>query len=177
MAGRTGTPLPKKLGIKPGHKVSLLNAPQNFARRLDAPDVLISRDLRRKPVDIVVLFVERLVELERRFTDVADRLHPEGGFWVAWKNRRGCDLTEEVVRQIALACGMIDNKTCAIGDWTGVRLVVRGDNRAAVAYRAAPPPLSRRVRQPAVAARVVERPRSAAASGSSLRRARARSTR
>ena len=175
MAGYAGTPLPKKLGIKAGQKVCLLNAPNAFERRLAAQDVRIAHDLRLPPVDVVVLFVDRVVDLERRMADITNRLHPEGGFWVAWpKKRRGSDVTESIVRSIALACGMIDNKAVTIGDWDGMRLVLRAEHRDAVAYRAEPPPpLSRRVRRPTAAARMIHRTRGA---GSTLARARARST-
>ena len=182
MAGYTGRPLPKKLGIKSGHKVCLLDAPPKFIRTLtpdsnDTDAVRISHDLRQPLVDVAVLFVDRIADLERRFADIAARLHPAGGFWVAWpKKRRGNDITEEVVRRIALACGMVDNKVCSMGDWAGVRLVLRGENRDAMAYRAEPPPVTRRiVRRRTVtlgAARVVR----SSGAGSSLHRARARST-
>ncbi len=183
MAGTSGTPLPKKLGIKAGNKVCLLNAPIGFARRFAVSaaedDVRIAHDLRLPPVDVVVLFVDRIADLERRFADIAARLHPEGGFWVAWpkRSKRGTDVTEEVVRRIALAAGMIDNKVCSIGSFAGVRLVLRGENRDAVAYRAAPPPpaLSRRVRRPTAPARFA-RLSTTSGAGSTLRRARARST-
>ncbi len=175
MAGYTGTPLPKKLGIKAGSKVCLLNAPGAFTRQMLHEDVRLAHDLRLPPVDVVVLFVDRIADLERRFADIAARLHPSGGFWVAWpKARRGCDVTQDVVRRIALACGMIDNKSASMGDWEGVRLVLRTEHRAAVAYRAEPPPISRRVRRPTAAARMVHRTTSGA--GSTLRRVRARST-
>lgn len=178
MAGYTGTPLPKKLGIKAGSKVCLLNAPGPFARHMSNQDVRLAHDLRLPPVDVVVLFVDRVADLERRFADITARLHPSGGFWVAWpKARRGCDITQDVVRRIALACGMIDNKGCSMGEWEGVRLVLRTEHRAAVAYRAEPPPISRRVRRPTAAARMMHRSTSGAGAGSTLRRARARSTR
>ena len=176
MAGYAGTPLPKKLGIKAGSKVCLLNAPGAFTRQMSNEDVRLAHDLRLPPVDVVVLFVDRVADLERRFADITARLHPAGGFWVAWpKARRGCDITGDVVRRIALACGMIDNKVCSMGDWEGVRLVLRSEHRAAVAYRAEPPPISRRVRRPTAAARMMHRTASSGA-GSSLRRVRARST-
>jgi hypothetical protein len=176
MAGYAGTPLPKKLGIKAGHKVCLLNAPGGFVRRLSSEDVRIAHDLRLPPVDVVVLFVDRLADLERRFADITNRLHPAGGFWVAYpKARRGCDIDEEVVRRIALACGMVTNKVCAMGEFVGVRLVLRAEHRDAVAYRVEPPPVSRRVRRPTAAARVVHRS-SGSGAGSMMRRARARST-
>jgi hypothetical protein len=174
MAGYAGTPLPKKLGIKSGHRVCLLNVPGNLERHLTAgDDVQIAHDMRLPLVDVVVLFVDRLADFERRVVDIAARLHPSGRFWVAWrKTRRGSDITEDVVRRIAMACGLIDNKVATIGDWATVRLVMRGENRDAVAYRAEPPPLSRRVRRPTAAARMMY---GRGGAGSAMRRARARS--
>src|SRR5829696_724019 len=177
MAGYPGTPLPKKLGIKAGHKVCLLDAPGGLERHLRHDDVRITHDLRLPPVDMVVLFVERLADLERRFADITNRLHPEGGFWVAYRTHRG-DITDDVVRRIALAAGMVDNKVCEIdASWSGMRLVLRHEIRDAMMYRVAPPPpptLSRRVRRPTAPARLAQRTQSGA--GSTLRRARARST-
>jgi hypothetical protein len=175
MAGYAGKPLPKKLGIKAGHKVCLLNVPGSFERHLETEDdVQIAHDLRHPLVDVVVLFVDRLEDFERRVVDIAARLHPSGRFWVAWRKKsRGSDITEDVVRRIALACGLVDNKACSIGDWSTVRLVMRGEMRDAVAYRAEPPPLSRRVRRPTAPARMAYGRSSGA--GSALRRARARS--
>jgi hypothetical protein len=178
MAGYPGKPLPKKLGIKSGHKVCLLNAPESFARHLEQNDVRITHDLRLPPVDVVVLFVDRVADLERRVGDIAARLHPRGGFWVAYRTSgRGSDITEDVVGRIALAAGMIQNKVCEIDAcWSGVRLVIRHEIRDAIAYREVPPPppLSRRVRRPTAAARMARLSTSGA--GSTLRRARARST-
>jgi hypothetical protein len=177
MAGYPGKPLPKKLGIKAGHKVCLLNAPGNFERQLERSDVRILHDLRLPPVDVVVLFVDRIVDLERRVADIAARLHPAGGFWVAFRTSgRGSDITKDVVCRIALAAGMVPNKTCEIdASWSGVRLVIRNEIRDAIAYRMVPPPtLSRRVRRPAAAARIARL--SGGGAGSSLQRARARST-
>jgi hypothetical protein len=175
MAGYPGKPLPKKLGIKAGHKVCLLNAPDSFARHLEQNDVRITHDLRLPPVDVVVLFVDRIADLERRVGDIVARLHPRGGFWVAFRTSgRGSDITEDVVCRIALAAGMVHNKICEIdGSWSGVRLVMRNEIRDAMAYRELPP-LSRRVRRPTAAARLARLSTSGA--GSTLRRARARST-
>jgi hypothetical protein len=177
MAGYPGTPLPKKLGIKSGHKVCLLNAPDSFERQLEQNDVRITHDLRLPPVDVVVLFVDRVADLERRVADIVARLHPQGGFWVAYRTSgRGSDITEDVVCRIALAAGMVHNKVCTIdASWSGVRLVIRNEIRDAIAYRVLPPPLSRRVRRPTAAARMA-RLSSTSGAGSTLRRARARST-
>lgn len=179
MAGYPGTPLPKMLGIKAGHKVCLLNAPGSVQRHLEQDDVRITHDLRLPPVDVVVLFVDSLEDLERRFGDVANRLHPEGGFWVAWRTRRGCGVSEDVVRSIALAAGMITNRLCSIdATWSGMRLVLRSEIRDALMYRVAPPlpPISRRLRRasspPRIAHRTLARS-SSSAGGSTLRRVRA----
>jgi hypothetical protein len=154
----------------------LLNAPDSFARHLEQNDLRITHDLRLPPVDVVVLFVDRVADLERRVGDIVARLHPRGGFWVAFRTSgRGSDITEDVVCRIALAAGMIQNKICEIdSSWSGVRLVMRNEIRDAIAYREVPPPLSRRVRRPTAAARVARLSTSGA--GSTLRRARARST-
>jgi hypothetical protein len=177
MAGYLGSTLPKKLGIKAGHKVCLLDAPRKVWRDLDQEHVRLTHDLRLPPVDVVVLFVDSLADLERRFADIAARLHPQGGFWVAWRTRRGAGVTEDVVRRIALAAGMVDNKACTIDPtWSGLRLVLRNDIRDAVMYRAEPPPMSRRMRRPAQAARLVQRGHALRSSGSTQRRLRARAS-
>ncbi|MBS1124620.1 MAG: hypothetical protein H6Q90_6848 [Deltaproteobacteria bacterium] len=178
MAGYPGTPLPKKLGIKAGQKVCLLNAPGSVQRHLDHDEVRITHDLRLPPVDVVVLFVERIAELERRFADITACLHPAGGFWVAFRTHRG-DITDDVVRRIALAAGMVDNKVCTIdASWSGMRLVLRNEIRDAMMYRVLPPPISRRVRRPTAPGRTINRTPLARVSGagSTLRRVRARST-
>jgi hypothetical protein len=193
MAGYSGTPLPKRLGIKAGNTVCLLNAPgafeRAFERGLDHGDaVRVSHSMRVPfagcPVDVVVLFVDRLADLERRFSNIAARLHPAGGFWVVWPKhaaRPSTDISDDIVRRVALAGGMVDNKECALGGaWSGLRLVLRGANRDAVAYRAEPavPLLSRRTRRPTAAAKVAHRTSATTGgAGSTLRRVRARSTR
>jgi hypothetical protein len=140
MAGTTGTPLPKKLGIRHGHNVVLLNAPTGFERSLDVSDsVRVAHQLRFAPANVVVIFVDSIPDLERRFADIAARLHPAGGLWVAWRRRSSRRITHDVIRQIGLAAGMVDNKQCALDAvWSGMRLVVRPENRDAIAYLAAP---------------------------------------
>ena len=145
MAGYSGTPLARKLGIKPGHRVAVLGlVPGSFVDGLELPEgARLFRQLRPTPYDVIILFVDRRAELERRFGPVLARLHPDGGLWVAWPKkaaRRETDITEDVVRRVGLAGGLVDNKVCAIdATWSGLRLVVRVENREAVAYRAEPP--------------------------------------
>jgi len=184
MAGYPGTPLPKKLGIKAGQKLCILKAPVSFERmvasasRQEEPvrSFHITHDFRLPP-DMVVLFVERLADLEHRFADIVARMHPAGGLWIAWRTRRSGDVNEQVVRRVALAAGMVDNKICSLGDsWSGMRLVLRGEHRDAVAYRLLPPPLSQKLRRAARRATAAKIARRESGAGSSLRRVRARST-
>ncbi len=173
MAGHPGTPLPKKLGIKAGHKVCLLNAPAPVQRRIAIDEVRVTHDLRLSLLDVIVLFVDKVTELERRILDIRERMHPTGGCWIAFRTNRG-DVTNEVARRIALAAGMVDNKTCTIrGGWTAIRFVLRESIRDAVMYRVV---LTRRraptMRLPRPLGRTLSRP--ASADGSSVRRARGR---
>ncbi|HEY0250936.1 MAG TPA: DUF3052 family protein, partial [Kofleriaceae bacterium] len=158
MAGYAGKPLPKKLGIKVGHKVCLLDAPRRIVRTLTPAndEIRITENLREPLVDVAMLFVDRVADLERQICEVTAKLHPAGSLWIAFpKKKRGADVTEELVRRIALAAGMVDNKICSMGELVGMRLVLRGQNRDAMLYRAEPPPISRRVRRPTQPGRVV----------------------
>ena len=134
MAGYSGTPLARKLGIKAGSRVALLGAPEGFDRELaPLPDgVTILRRL-GPDLDVAVLFVTERRELERRFPQVAASITPAGGFWVAWPKRASkvaTDLTEEVLREVGLPQGLVDNKVCAVNQiWSGLRFVWRKENR------------------------------------------------
>jgi len=125
-SGYSGTPLPKKLGIKEGHRVALLSEPQEFRELLvPLPDnTAIATSLRdTTPFDVVVLFTKERAEIERRFNAIVEHLDPAGGFWVAWPKKASkvpTDVTEDVVREIALREGLVDNKVCAIDEvWSG----------------------------------------------------------
>ena len=134
MAGYSGTPLSGKLGIKEGFRVALLGAPQGFDDELaPLPDgVTILRRL-GPGLDVAVLFVTERRELERRFAHVARSITPAGGFWVAWPKQASkvaTDLTEDVLREIGLPQGLVDNKVCAVNEiWSGLRFVWRKENR------------------------------------------------
>src|SRR5262249_44614415 len=106
MAGYSGTPLVKKLGIKAGQDVALLNAPPGFADLL-APlpeEVTLHADLRgRTPFDTILFFTRDRAALVGHFPRLAGRLTPAGGFWVAWPKKASgvaTDLTEDVVRAV-----------------------------------------------------------------------------
>ncbi|MEU4164984.1 DUF3052 domain-containing protein [Actinoplanes sp. NPDC026670] len=136
MAGYSGTPLYRKLGIKPGHRVALLDAPVGFAGALDGlPGGVVVRPglAADAPTDVIVLFVTERQVLQARLDEVRRGMAQDGGFWVAWPKRASkvpTDVTEDVVRDVALPTGLVDNKVCAIDEiWSGLRLVIRRENR------------------------------------------------
>lgn len=138
--------LTRKLGVREGHSVALLGAPERWCARFEAEvgalldDVKVSRQLRPAP-DTVVMFLDKLADLEDRICPVTERLPPDGQIWVAWRSRRPADVSEEVVRRIGLTAGMSVNAASAIDAvWTGMRMVVRPENRDALAYRLAAHP-------------------------------------
>ena len=131
MAGYSGTPLPRKLGIKPGHRVLVLAAPDGFAEDGlgELPEDVALRRRASGTADVIVSFHERRVELAKRMPRLRELMDPAAGLWIAWPKRSSrvpTDLTEDVVREIALANRLVDNKVCAIDDtWSGLRLVIR----------------------------------------------------
>src|SRR5437016_4097513 len=116
MAGYSGTALPKKLGIKEGHRVALIHAPGGFERTLgDLPSAaaLQSGLTGATPFDVIVVFVTRRADMERELASIRRRMAPAAGLWVAWPkkaSRVSSDMTEDVVREIALPTGLVDNK-------------------------------------------------------------------
>jgi hypothetical protein len=134
MAGYSGTPLPTKLGIKPGAVVALVGAPPGFAGVLgELPAGVTVRRQARGPADVIVAFFVRRAEFERRLPGLTAALEPDGGLWVAWPKRASgmpTDMTEDVIREVALPTGLVDNKVCAVDDtWSGLRLVIRRELR------------------------------------------------
>jgi len=134
VAGYSGTPLSKKLGIKPGARVALVRAPAGFERTLKPlPDGVRLRTQARATQDVVLFFATRIAELERRFDGFARAIAPAGGLWIAWPKQTACvatDLREGIVRELGLAHGLVDNKVCAVDDtWSGLRFVYRLNDR------------------------------------------------
>jgi hypothetical protein len=136
MAGYSGTPLPKKLGITGGHRVALVNAPAGFDATLGQlpVDATVQSGLAGKaPLDVILFFTARRAELERRLAALRSRMAPAAGLWIGWPKKASgapTDMTEDVVRAVALPTGLVDNKVCAIDEtWSGLRLVIRLENR------------------------------------------------
>jgi hypothetical protein len=135
MAGYSGTPLVKKLGIQEGSRVALLGAPDGFAETLGIlpQGTTLQTDGEGQPCQVVVFFTTERADLARSLANLRTQIVPEGGLWIAWPKRTAgvvTDLTEDVVRTLALAHRLVDNKVCAIDDtWSGLRLVIRLSDR------------------------------------------------
>jgi hypothetical protein len=135
-AGYSGTPLARKLGIAPESRLLLLGAPEGFAVPDLPPGVAVHRRPGREPYGVALLFVTTRRELERRFLPTAGRLTRAGGLWVCWpkggrKAAVPTDLDENLVRDVGLAAGLVDNKVAAVDAvWSGLRFVVRLRDRA-----------------------------------------------
>ncbi len=134
MAGYSGTPLPKKLGVKESHRIALVNAPENFSETLGQlpGGVEIVKQL-GAPLDLIVCFVKSEKKLIVQFEKLAAKLAPAGMLWIAWPKKASgvpTDVTETVVRRIGLEAGLVDNKVCAIDEiWSGLRFVIRLKDR------------------------------------------------
>jgi hypothetical protein len=128
MTGYSGTPLPKKLGIKDGSRVAILNAPDAFEL-----DGIPTTSRLAGTVDVIVAFVTTRAALAKRIAGTRKHMAPAAGLWIAFPKRASgvvTDVTEHVVRELALPTGLVDNKVCAIdATWTGLRLVIRRELR------------------------------------------------
>lgn len=128
-AGYSGTPTAQKLGIKPGRSVIVLNAPGDYANLLGGvPDGVDFRSSLRGRSDIVHLFVTREADLTKRLDAMRRAIEPDGAMWVSWPKRSSkvpTDLTEDIIRRVALAHRLVDIKVCAIDDtWSALKLVI-----------------------------------------------------
>lgn len=140
--GYTGTPLVRKLGIKPDAHLGLIGAPEGFDRTLGELPRGVQVRRRLGPaagLDVIVAFHARSAELERRLPALVAALDPAGGLWLAWPKRASgvsTDLTDNVVRRLGLGAGLVDNKVCAIDEvWSGLRLVYRLRDRPGASRR------------------------------------------
>lgn len=134
VAGYSGTPLAKKLGIKPASRVYLVNAPQEYHEWVSPlpDDVTFARRLDR-PVDLIHVFTDRAGDLAARLRALRAKIPNDGVIWVSWPKKAAkvpTDVTEDVVRAAALPLGLVDVKVCAVSEvWSGLKLVVRREHR------------------------------------------------
>ena len=133
--GYSGTPLPRKLGIKPGMSIAVLQAPPDIDAILgDLPDGLTISHRLTGHRDLVLIFITRQTDLASRLPALINAIAPNGMIWVAWPKRASkieTDMTEDVIREIVLpASPLVDVKVCAIDqNWSGLKLVIRKELR------------------------------------------------
>ena len=134
MPGYSGTPLPKKLGIKDGFRVRLLHAPADVRAELKAElaGCKMHRDS-KTPLDFAMIFTKSQADLTKEFHRLARQLATAGMLWVSWPKKSSgvaTDLDDNVVRNIGLAAGLVDVKVCAVTDiWSGLKFVRRLKDR------------------------------------------------
>jgi hypothetical protein len=129
-AGYSGTPLVRKLGIKPGHRVAFVNAPEEFSvPGTDGARIETSVTTSISSYDVILVFCPDSIALHTHFQRLAAVLVPNGALWVCWPKRASgvpTDLDENVVRDWGLAAGLVDVKVCAVdATWSGLKFVVR----------------------------------------------------
>ncbi len=133
-AGYSGTPLAKKLGIKPGSVVAVLDEPAEFRPSLDPiPDDVVFRPSLRGRPDLVIGFFTSGAKLRARLPALCRAIYPDAGLWVAWPKQSSgvaTDINENDVRALGLDAGIVDIKVCAIDEtWSGLRFAHRVENR------------------------------------------------
>jgi hypothetical protein len=143
VAGYSGTPLPQKLGIKPGSRLGLFDAPDGFGATLGPLPERVTKTTRLGgALDVALFFTTSRAALEKRFAAFARAIAPSGSLWIAWPKktsgkkttlrspRRGTDLDENVIRAVGLEKRLVDVKVCAIDEtWSGLKFVVRVKDR------------------------------------------------
>ena len=136
MAGYSGTPLVKKLGIKPGDRMILCNEPETFLKDLGGlPPGVRATDRLTSTANFQLFFTDRRADLKKAFPELVKKLEANGMLWISWPKKssgKPTDLTEDIVREIGLAAGVVDVKVCAIDDtWSGLKFVFRLKDRPA----------------------------------------------
>lgn len=134
MPGYSGTPLPKKLGIKPGFRLLFIDAPSEVLAELKSSTAGCEVvDSRKAQIDFALVFAKNRSGLSRDFHRLEKQLSPAGMLWASWPKKSAgvaTDLDENVVRGIGLAAGLVDVKVCAVTEiWSGLKFVRRLKDR------------------------------------------------
>lgn len=134
MVGYSGTPLPKKLGIKPKFRLAFMDLPTEVKAELK--DALAECSIVRDggdALDFAMVFATKQSELKKSFGQIAKRLVPAGMLWVSWPKKASgvaTDMNENGVRRIGLEAGLVDVKVCAVSEvWSGLKFVIRVKDR------------------------------------------------
>jgi hypothetical protein len=133
-AGYSGTPLAKKLGIGPGCRVLTIGAPEDYPALLEPmPAGVFFAAEPSHEIDVAHTFVTREADLQIQLQDLRRQLRPDAALWVSWPKKSAkvpTDITEDVIRKVALPLGWVDIKVCAVTEiWSGLKLVVRKELR------------------------------------------------
>jgi hypothetical protein len=134
MAGYSGKPLFEKLGLKSGQRAFVSNAPLDYQAELEPLEKSIHlKDRLKGPLDFIHFFTASKTDLQQRLPKLKQELDYAGCVWISWPKKTSgvpTDLTENVVRDLALACGLVDVKVCAVDEiWSGLKLVYRLKDR------------------------------------------------
>ena len=133
MAGYSGTPLPQKLGIKPGTTIIVINEPPKYRKLLGKLDQVTFSNRVRANSDFVHLFTSRRNELQKKMSILRNKISDNGTIWASWPKKSAnvpTDITEDVIREVALPLGLVDIKVCAVDEtWSGLKLMIRRENR------------------------------------------------
>jgi hypothetical protein len=134
MAGYSGTPLVKKIGIKSGNRLALVGAPKGFEKELEGLAADVKFVSERAEAEVAIVFAVSAKTFEKRFAAAAQRMTTAGMIWAAWPKKASgieTDLVESRVRDFGLAIGLVDIKVCAINDtWSGLKFVIPVKDRA-----------------------------------------------
>ena len=135
MTGYSGTPLAKKLGIKPGFTLAVVNPPGEYRQLVDPmPDGVTIHSAVADSTDMVHLFCTQRTDLASALNRTIAQLRPDAAVWVSWPKKASkvlTDITEDTIREVALPLGLVDIKVCAVDEvWSGLKLVIRKENRA-----------------------------------------------
>jgi hypothetical protein len=133
MAGYSQIPLIKKLGIKSGMKISIVNAPEDFSNVLGEMPEVKSIAKPTKDMDFILYFTDSKKEYEKNFPKLGATLISNGMLWIGWPKKASkipTDLNENIIRDFGLANGLVDVKVCAITEkWSGLKFVIRVKDR------------------------------------------------
>jgi hypothetical protein len=134
MAGYSGTPLAKKLGIKGGSRIFLLNAPGNYLQLVSPlPEGVQVAPQITSHTDVIHIFSTKKEELSQALHTCLEKMRSNGVIWASWPKKSSkvpTDITEDTIREVALPLGLVDIKVCAVDDvWSGLKLVIRKEKR------------------------------------------------
>ena len=128
-SGYSGTPLAKKLGIKTGYKIRLINQPEYyFDLFMDMPDDVTFQTDKKTKKNFIHFFTKSAKELEKNIVPLRAEIESDGMIWVSWPKKASkidTDVTEDIIRHLALSNGLVDIKVCAVDEvWSGLKLVI-----------------------------------------------------